>query len=67
MINTEYPIPKDARPTEEWSSGRARLAELVSPDVTVGKTVSTALGIPSPLDTDYSPVGAVDEPLLDEF
>lgn len=48
LINTVYPIPEDARPTEEWSTGRARLADLISPDVTVGKTVSAALGILAP-------------------
>jgi hypothetical protein len=51
LINVVYPVPKDARPTEEWSGGRTRLTELISPDVTVGKTVRAALGILAPLAT----------------
>jgi hypothetical protein len=51
LINAVYPLPKDARPSEAWSDGRARLTALVSPDVTVGKTVSVALGVLAPLGT----------------
>jgi hypothetical protein len=51
LIDKVYPIPKDARPSEEWAAGRARLTELVGPDVTVGKTVRAALGVLAPFAT----------------
>lgn len=51
LIDTVYPLPKDGRPTEEWSDGRARLTTLISLDATVGKTVHAALGILAPLLT----------------
>ena len=51
LIDTVYPVPEDGRPTEEWSAGRARLTELLSPEASVGKTVRAALGVLAPLLT----------------
>ncbi|OXM48758.1 hypothetical protein [Amycolatopsis alba] len=49
LVDELYPVPPDARPTEEWLAGRARLAQLLGTDTTVGKTVTTAFGILAPL------------------
>lgn len=49
LINTVYPMPADARPTEEWMNGRARLRELVGVDTTVVKTLVTTFGVLAPL------------------
>jgi hypothetical protein len=51
LINTVYAVPADARPSEEWTSGRARLSELVGVDATVAKTLTAAFGILAPLAT----------------
>ncbi|MFE9689135.1 hypothetical protein [Micromonospora sp. NPDC005806] len=51
LISTVYPVPADARPSEEWTSGRARLSDLVGVDATVAKTLGAAFGILAPLAT----------------
>lgn len=49
VIDTVYPVPEDARPTEEWMNGRTRLRELLGADATIGKTLGAASGILAPL------------------
>ncbi|MEV6910495.1 hypothetical protein [Amycolatopsis sp. NPDC051071] len=51
LVDELYPLPPDARPTEDWLSGRARLTNLMGTDATVAKTVTTAFGILTPLLT----------------
>ncbi|HEX6359910.1 hypothetical protein [Actinophytocola sp.] len=51
LVNTAYPVPKDAQPTEEWTDGRTRLTELISPENPITKTVGTALSILAPFAT----------------
>jgi hypothetical protein len=51
LIDETYPAPYDARPTEEWSTGRTRLTTLLSPNDTIGRSVGTALSILTPLAT----------------
>ncbi|MEU3622097.1 hypothetical protein BS329_00520 [Amycolatopsis coloradensis] len=49
LVDEIYPLPRDARPTEDWLAGRARLTQLLGTDATVGKTVTVAFGILAPL------------------
>ncbi|WP_181771121.1 hypothetical protein [Amycolatopsis pittospori] len=51
VVDEIYPLPADARPTEDWQAGRARLTHLMGTDNTVGKTVTAAFGILAPLLT----------------
>lgn len=46
-----YPLPADARPSEAWTSGRARLQTLLGADITLGKNLTAAAGILAPLVT----------------
>ncbi|MBB5856708.1 hypothetical protein ACFQ05_27850 [Amycolatopsis umgeniensis] len=49
LVDEIYPLPPDARPSEDWLAGRARLTQLLGSDTTVGKTVTAAFGILAPL------------------
>jgi hypothetical protein len=49
LIDTVYPVPADARPTEEWADGRARLSQLLGADTTIGTTLGAASTILAPL------------------
>jgi len=53
VIDMVYPTPTDARPTEEWTNGRARLRELLGADTTIGRTLGTASGILAPLAVSF--------------
>ncbi|WP_020666031.1 hypothetical protein [Amycolatopsis nigrescens] len=46
-----YPLPADARLTEEWAAGRSRLAQLLGTEASVAKNLTTAFGILAPLAT----------------
>lgn len=51
LVDAVYPLPADARPTEDWANGRARLRDLAGVDAPVTKTLSVAFGILAPLAT----------------
>ena len=51
LVKAVYPTPADARPSEDWANGRARLRELIGIDVPVSKTLAAAFGILAPLAT----------------
>jgi hypothetical protein len=51
FIDAIYPLPADARPSEDWMSGRSRLAQLLGTEQTVAKTLAAAFGILAPLAT----------------
>jgi hypothetical protein len=46
-----YPLPPDARPEEDWSTGRTRLIQLLGADAPVSKNLTAAFGILAPLAT----------------
>ncbi|MBP2328496.1 hypothetical protein JOF56_008881 [Kibdelosporangium banguiense] len=49
FVDDVYPPPEDARPTDEWLSGRTRLTSYLGADSTVTKNLSAAFGILTPL------------------
>ncbi|WP_196425758.1 hypothetical protein [Amycolatopsis camponoti] len=51
LVEAVYPVPADARPTEDWADGRARLRELAGVDAPLTKTLAAAFGILAPLVT----------------
>jgi hypothetical protein len=51
FVNAVYPLPEDARPSEEWAAGRLRLQQLIGTDSTIGKNFTAAFGILAPLAT----------------
>lgn len=44
-----YPLPADARPTDEWVNGRTRLVQLLGADTSISKNLTAAFGILVPL------------------
>jgi hypothetical protein len=51
LVDLNYPIPKDARPSEEWTSGRKRMEAMLHLDTPVGVLLVSGLGIFAPLIT----------------
>jgi hypothetical protein len=51
FVDAVYPLPADARPDEDWMSGRTRLAQLLGLEQTVAKNLTAAFGILAPLAT----------------
>ncbi len=51
FVDRIYPLPADARPAEDWTSGRARLGQLLGIEQTVAKNLTAAFGLLSPLAT----------------
>ncbi|MGW4215105.1 hypothetical protein ACWEIJ_44530 [Lentzea sp. NPDC004789] len=49
FVDDIYPLPADARPTDEWVSGRTRLVQLLGADASVSKNLTAASGILVPL------------------
>jgi hypothetical protein len=51
FTNQLFPLPEDARPSEDWVAGRTRLRALLGADTTLGKNLVAAAGILAPLAT----------------
>jgi hypothetical protein len=51
LVETVYPVPADARPSEDWMNGRVRLRDLAGVDAPLTRTLSAAFGILAPLAT----------------
>ncbi|MDP8930574.1 MAG: hypothetical protein M3O70_18900 [Actinomycetota bacterium] len=51
FVDKVYPLPKDARPTEDWVYGRTRLTQVLGADASIAKNLTAAFGILAPLAT----------------
>lgn len=49
FVDEIYPLPADARPSDDWVAGRARLGQLLGTDASIARNLTAAFGILVPL------------------